>query len=80
MLLISGSHLACSCVMACSGNLSWQYVNSMSCIVRVGASSIGVGVLFGAPSTLNIYGLNLAWHWQFACGHSEIYTVAQFAD
>jgi hypothetical protein len=30
MVLISGSYLACSCVVACFGNLSWQYVNSMS--------------------------------------------------
>ena len=67
MLLISGSYLACFCVMACSGNLSWQYVNSMSCIVCVGTGSIGVGVWFGAPSALNIYGLNLAWHWQAVC-------------
>ena len=36
MLLISGSYLACLCVRACSGNLSWQYVNSMNWIVCVG--------------------------------------------
>jgi hypothetical protein len=28
--LISGSYLVCFCVMVCYGNLSWQYVNSMS--------------------------------------------------
>ena len=44
MLLISGSYLACFCVMACSGNLSWQYVISMNCSVCVGAGRIGVGV------------------------------------
>ena len=33
ILLINGSYLVCLCVMACSGNLSWQYVNSMNCIV-----------------------------------------------
>ena len=33
MALIRGSYLACFCVMACYGNLSWQYVNSMNCIV-----------------------------------------------
>ena len=41
----------------------------MNCIMCVGASSEGVGVWFGAPSTLSIYGLNLACHWQFVCGH-----------
>jgi hypothetical protein len=33
MVLISGLYLACFCVVACSGNRSWQYVNSMSWIV-----------------------------------------------
>ena len=32
-VVISGSYLACLCERACSGNLSWQYVNSMNCIV-----------------------------------------------
>ena len=31
--LINGSYLVCFCVMACSGNWSWQYVNSMNCTV-----------------------------------------------
>ena len=30
MMLISGSYLVCFCVMACSENLLWQYVNLMS--------------------------------------------------
>ena len=30
MSFISGSYLACFCVMACSGNLSWQHVNSIN--------------------------------------------------
>ena len=29
----SVSYLACLCVRACSGNLLWQYVNSMNCTV-----------------------------------------------
>jgi hypothetical protein len=33
MVLFSGSYLACLCARACSGNLSWQYVNSMNWIV-----------------------------------------------
>ena len=35
ILLISGLYFACFCVRAYSGNLSWQYVNSMNCIVYV---------------------------------------------
>ena len=31
ILWISESYLVCLCVMACFGNLSWQYVNSMNC-------------------------------------------------
>ena len=70
MLSINESYLACLCVRACSGNLSWQYVNSMSCIVCVEDGSKGVGVWFGAPSIFRIYGLNLAWHWQFVYEHA----------
>ena len=47
MVLINGSYLACFCVMACSGNLSWQYVNSMNCIVFVSDGSKGVRVWLG---------------------------------
>ena len=35
IVLINGSYFACFCVRACSGNPSWQYVNSMNCIVCV---------------------------------------------
>jgi hypothetical protein len=35
--------------MACSGNLSWQYVNSINCIVCDCEGAMGVGVWFGAP-------------------------------
>ena len=72
ILLISRPYLACLCVRACSGNLSWQYVESMNCIVCVGVRSKGVGVWFGVPSILRISGLNLAWHPQFVCGHVHV--------
>jgi hypothetical protein len=29
MMLINESYLVCLCMKTCSGNLSWQYVNSM---------------------------------------------------
>ena len=31
MVLTSGSYLVCLCMRACSGNLSWQYVNWNVC-------------------------------------------------
>ena len=43
MALISGSYFVCFWKRACSGNLSWQYVNSMNCIVWVCEGSKGVG-------------------------------------
>ena len=66
---ISGLCLMCFCVMACSGNLSWQYVNSMNCIVCVSAGTKGVGAWFGTPSMHRMSGLSLAWHWHFVCVH-----------
>ena len=49
MLLIKGSYLACLYVRACLGTLSWHYVNSMNCIVCVGAGSKGIGVWLELP-------------------------------
>ena len=49
MVFISGSHLVCLWVRASSGNLSWQYVNSINYIVCLGEGSMGVGVWFWAP-------------------------------
>ena len=34
--------------------------------------SRGVDVWVGAPSIFRIYGLNLAWHWQFVCEHVHL--------
>ena len=67
--LIKGSYLACFCVMACYGNLSWQYVNSMNCSLYVFEGGKGVGVWFGAPSMQRMSGLSLAWHWHLVCVH-----------
>ena len=50
--------------MACSGNLSWQYVNSINCTVWLGDGDIGSVVWFGAPIMHKMSGLSLAWHWQ----------------
>ena len=60
-LSIKGSYLACLCMRACSGNRSWQYVNSINCIVCVGDGSRGVDVWVGTPKILRMYGLSLAW-------------------
>jgi hypothetical protein len=59
MVLFNGLYLACLCVMACSGNLSWQYVNSMNWIVCLGDGDIGGCVCFGAPITHRMFGLSL---------------------
>ena len=72
MVLISESYLACFCVVACSGNRSWQYVNSMSWIVIVGEGVIGVWVWFGAPITHRMSSLSLAWQLQGGCGHAHL--------
>ena len=44
MDVITGSYLVCFCVMACSRNLSWQYVNSMNWTLVMGDGVIGVCV------------------------------------
>ena len=59
--------------MACYGDLSWQYVNSMSWIIVVGDGAIGVCcMLFGAPIMRRMFGLSLAWHWRGVCGHVHL--------
>ena len=50
----------CLCVLACSGNLSWKYVNSMNCTVQFAEGDIGVCIWLGAPSMHRMSGLNLA--------------------
>ena len=61
IVLMSGLYLMCLCVRACSGYLSWQYVNSMNWVVSVGEGNImGVCVWFGAPIMYRISGSSLA--------------------
>ena len=67
--LISGLYLDCFCVMACSGNRSWQYVNSMNCTVYVCEGSRGMEIWFGAPIMQRMSGLSPAWHWHLVCVH-----------
>ena len=69
ILLINGLYLVCFCVMACSGNRSWQYVNSMNCTVYVCEGSKGMMVWVGAPIMQRMSGLSLVWHWHLICGH-----------
>ena len=71
MVLISGSYLVCLSMRACSGNLSWQYVNSMNWIVFLGDGDMGVCVLFGTPIMHKMSSHSLAWHrhgvWHCTC-------------
>ena len=62
MVVINGSYLLCLCVRAWSGNMSWQYVNSMSWIVTLGEGVYGCLYLVWAPIMHVISGLSLAWH------------------
>ena len=41
----------------------------MNCIVCVWEGNKGVSVWFGTPGMQRMYGLSLAWHRQFVCGH-----------
>ena len=63
IVLFSGSYLVCLCVRDCSWNLSWQYVNSMNCIVWLGDGHMGSCIWFGAPITHRMSSLSLVWHW-----------------
>ena len=72
MLLISGSYLVCLWVRASSGNLSWQYVNSINWIVWLVEGIMGVGVWLWAPIMHNMSGFSLAWHWHFVCEHVHV--------
>ena len=70
-VLVSGSYLVCFCLRACSGNLSWQYANSMNCTVWLGDGTMGVGVWLGAPNINKMFGLSFGrqWHGGFAHVH-----------
>ena len=52
----------CFRVMTCSGNLSWQYVNSMNCTVWLGVGDMGRVTWFEAPIMHRMSGLSLARH------------------
>ena len=72
MVLINGSYLLRLCQRAWSRNLSWQYVNSMSWIVRLEEGDIGGCVWCGAPIMHRISGFSLAWHWHVVCVHVHL--------
>ena len=72
MVLISGSYLVCLYVRARSGNLSWQYANSMSWTMSGREGDIGVCVWFRPPIKHKMSGLNLAWHWHVVCEHVHL--------
>ena len=54
-VLINGSYFVCFCMRACSGNMSWQYVNSMNCIVCGCDCNMGGVVWFGTSSIHNMF-------------------------
>jgi hypothetical protein len=60
MSLFSGSYLECFCVIACSGNRSWQCVNSMNWIIFVCDGVKGVGVWLRTSIIHRMFGLSLA--------------------
>lgn len=59
---MSGSYLACLCMMACLGNMSCQYVYSMNCSVLEGEGVIGGMLWLGAIMIQRMYGLNFGRH------------------
>jgi hypothetical protein len=55
-------------IISCE-NLSFVYVNSINCMVRLSAGSVG-GVLWcGSSQTHSKLGLNLALQWHLYCLH-----------
>jgi hypothetical protein len=60
MSLISGSYLEWFCVIAYSGNRSWQYVNLMIWIIFLFDGVKGVVVWLGTPIVHRMSGLSLA--------------------
>jgi hypothetical protein len=60
MALISVSYLLSLCVRAWSGNMSWQYANSINWTMVVGEGEIGVCAWFGAPIIHRTFDISLA--------------------
>ena len=57
-------------IVSCE-NLSFVYVNSINCMVRLSAGSVG-GVLWcGSSLTHSKSGLNLALQWHLCCLHVQ---------
>lgn len=59
-------------MVAISGYMSSQYVNTMNCNVCVGVGGMGVGLCLGVPIMHRILGLSLAIHWHGGLGHVHI--------
>ena len=69
MAWFSGSYLVCFLVIAWSGNLSWQYVNSINWTVWLGDGDMGRVVWLGAPIMHRMSGLSFARQLQGVWGH-----------
>lgn len=78
----SGSYLMCLCSKACSWNLSWHYVNSMSWSVIDGEGVMGKERWLGPSIMHGMSILNYMGHWHGGRGrvHFNIYSrIIHFA-
>ena len=66
-----GLYLLVFVCMALLGNLSWQYVNSMSCIVFCDVGVMGGLSSTGAPMIHRMSGLSRVVHVQGVTGHAH---------
>ncbi len=62
MLLIKGWYLIIFLPIVSGENLSFVYVNSINCMVRLSSGFSGGGLWYGRPLMHSISGLNLALH------------------
>ena len=61
---INGWYFICLVSMVVSENQSWQFVNSINCIVGFGVGFWGMRQRFEAPNTHTMYGLSFVTLWQ----------------
>ena len=72
MLLISGWYFRSFLSIVSGENMSFVYVNSINCIVRLLSGFRGGGLWYGRPLMQSISGLNLALQWHLCWLHVHI--------